>query len=453
MTNCRPASIPARWAALVLLAALAALCVRLVWIDERLREPPRRSGWRAHARLDAPLSKVAWLHDEQLYYLSTAVNALEGRGFFPDYNQVRDGIFVPPPLQSILILLVFRAAGGLVEPSTLLALQALAASLMVVLAAELGRRLASPAAGLACAFLTALHPDFVQWSGYLLTESNYLAGFSLLALLLARWAEAPTLARAVGAALVLGLLNLERPNAFWLPPLLALLALAFIGARRGLPAAAVFLLVPLTVLLPWRQRNVAVYGEPIWVSSNMGVYMYLANSPELDVLVTPHMDGANRGRRLLSAGIEARFRNPENGRLRVTYYQYSQAYSAAFRSYVRARPLHFARNYAAKLVAQFWLVPDSPPVCSRFGIPPAAYKGAQRVIVLLGLAGLAATLGWSPNRAAVACASLFGYFTLAGGLAGTDVAGRYTIVLRFLLVVFLATGLASGAARWRVARP
>jgi lipopolysaccharide biosynthesis glycosyltransferase len=452
----RPTPSPARrgrvWSTLVLAAALAGLFVRLGWIDQRLREAPRRGGWREKARLEEPLSRAPWLHDEQLYYLSTAVNAYRGRGFLPDYNRVRDGVYVPPPLLSALILLVFEAAGGLVEPATLLGLQACAAALMVVLVGELGRRLSSPAAGIGCAFLVALHPDFILWTAYLLTESTYLCGFVLFALLLTRWAEAPTLRRAAGVAIVLGLMNLLRPNALWLPPALALFALARLGARRGLAAAATFLLLPFLVLVPWRQRNVATYGEPIWVSSNMGVYMYIANNPRLDVAQTPYMDEANRGRRLLLPRIETRLRHP-NGRLRVTYYAYSQAYLSAFRAYLKQSPLHFARNYALKMAAQLWFVPTSEPVPALMGIPPRTYALAQRLLVALGLAGILVMLWPRARPASAACALLFAYFAAAGALAGVDRAARYTVVLRLLLIVFAAAGVgrvvARGRALWR----
>ncbi len=433
----------ARWIAGVALAAGLGLFLRMAWIDERLSEAPRRGGWRAQVRLDPPLSKGPWLHDEQLYYLSTAVNQFQGRGFRPDYNRVRDGIFVPPPMQSFLILTVFRMAGGLVEPVTLLALQALLATLMVALVAHLARRLASPAAGLVCAFLVALHPDFVLWSGYLLTESNYLAGLCLLAVLLARWSDVPTLARGLPAAVVLGLLNLERPNAIWLALPLAFFALIRLGARRGMAPAILFMLVPMVVMLPWRQRNLKVYNEPIWSSSNVGIYLYIANNPRLDALATPYMDEANRGRRLLLPEIETRLRAPD-GRLRVTYYRYSKEYTAAFLSYVREQPLHFLRNYLVKAAAQFWLVPDSRPVSDLFRIPIPAYRAVQRALILLGLCGLVVTLFLRPSPAAWSCALLLGYFAAAGGLAGLDLSCRYTLVVRFLLIVFFSTGLAIG---------
>jgi lipopolysaccharide biosynthesis glycosyltransferase len=443
---------PRLWSALVLAAAVAGLFFRLAWIDQRLREVPRRGGWRGRTSLEEPLSRAPWLHDEQLYYLSTAVNAYRGRGFLPDYNRVRDGVYVPPPLLSALILIVFRLAGSLVEPATLLGLQACAAALMIVLVAELGRRLASPAAGVACAFLAALYPDFILWTGYLLTESTYLCAFVLLALLLTRWAQAPTIRRAMGAAILLGFMNLLRPNALWLPPILALFAVAVLGRRRGLAAAATFLLVPLAVLVPWRQRNVATYGEPIWVSSNMGVYMYVANNPRLDILDTPYMDEANRGRRLLLPRIERRLRQPD-GRLRVTYYAYSQAYLGAFRGYLKDHPMHFARNYALKMAAQFWLVPTSEPLAALLRIPPRAYALAQRLLVGLGLMGFLLLLRPRPSPAMAVCALLFVYFAAAGALAGVDRAARYTVVLRLLLIVFAAAGVARLAERWRAASP
>lgn len=443
----RPAA-SAQWVALILVAAMAGVLARLAWIEERLGETPRKSGWRAQARLEPPLSGVAWLHDEQLYYLSTAVNQFQGRGFFPDYNRIRDGLFVPPPLQSFLILSVFRIAGRVVAPYSLLALQALAAGFMVFVIAETVRRLSTPGAGLVAAVLAALHPDLVLWSGYLLTESNYLVGLSILVLALVIWAERPSTAAAFGAALVLGLLNLERANALGLGPLLAFFAVRRLGFRRGWVTALVFLLVPMAVLLPWRQRNLRVYGEPIWVSSNLGVFLYIANSPALDARATPFMDEANRGGRLRSPEIEARLR-ARDGRLRVTYYRYSEAYGKAFRESVRRDPLHFARNYVIKAAVQFWAVPESRPVSELAGLPLRDYKTAQRLLIILGFAGLAAALALRPSHGLKVCVVLFAYFAAAGGVVGTDLAGRYGVVPRLLLMIFFTAGLGCLLARPR----
>jgi len=437
---------PAPILGLVLLAAVVGLALRLAYGDVRMQEPPaRRGGWRSRASIEAPLSRVAWLHDEQLYYLSTAVNAFRGRGFVPDYNTVQDGVYVPPPMQSLFILSVFRAAGRLVEPFTLLAIQAVIAAGMVILAAAIGRHVVSWPAGVAFAFFVAVFPDFVYWTGYLFTESNYLAALALLVLLLVLWAEAPRTGLAVAASLCLGLLNLQRANTLLLGPTLAVFALAALR-RRGLTAALAFLLVPVLVLVPWLARNLRLYGEPIWVSSNAGVHLYLANHPGLDPRATPYLEQIMARGEGLVPPLERRLRNPD-GKLRVTYYAYSRRYAAKVREYVLQEPLHFARNLVIKFANQFVLVQSGPRAAWPIFNSEAAYRALHRVVLAGGLLGLAVTLLRRPSVAVALCAVMFAYFAATGALSILVEDGRYNVTLKFFLLLFLATGAASALRR------
>jgi hypothetical protein len=115
---------------------------------------------------------------------------------------------------------------------TSLAVQAVIAVMMVVLAAAIGRSVVAWTAGVACAFLVAVFPDFVYWSAYLfLTESNYLAAVALLVLLLIRWAEAPRPGLAVAAAPASGSCTCSERTPSFLGPMLALLARATLRGR------------------------------------------------------------------------------------------------------------------------------------------------------------------------------------------------------------------------------
>jgi 4-amino-4-deoxy-L-arabinose transferase-like glycosyltransferase len=437
-----PTPTPAVVLGLVLGAATLGFVLRLAYIDTRMQDTPsRRGGWRSRASIEAPLSRVAWLHDEQLYYLSTAVNAFRGRGFLPDYNTVQDGVYVPPPMQSLFVLSVFRAAGRLVEPFTLLAIQAVIATVMVVLAAAIGRSLLSWTAGVAFAFLVAVFPDFVYWSAYIFTESNYLAALALLVLLLIRWAETPRTGLAVAASLCLGLVDLQRANTLLLGPILAVFALATLR-RRGFGSAVAFLLVPVLVLVPWLVRNLEVYGEPIWVSSNAGIHLYLANHPGLDPRQTPYLEQIVARGEGLVAGLERRLRDP-GGRLRVTYYRYSRSYAAQFREYALGQPIHFARNVAIKFVNQFALVQDVPRTAWPVFNSELAYRILHRFVLVGGLLGLVITLRRRPSRPVALCAVTFAYFAAMGGLSILVEDGRYNVTLKFFLLLFLATGMAA----------
>lgn len=239
---------------LLLLAFVLGLGLRLSWVAQRLAERPRERYWHAKVQLEPKLASLRWGSDEYLVYVSTAVNAFRGRGFVPDYNHAADGVVVYPPLQSLLVLAVFAAAGDVVSPRTLLVAQAALGALIVPLGAALGRRLVSPAAGIVLAFLLAVHPSFVFWTAYLMTESNYLLGLMVLLYLLGRWAEGLELRWAVAVGVCLGALHLLRVNGLYLGPALAVFALAAAG-RRALRSAVAILVVPFLLVLPWSVRN------------------------------------------------------------------------------------------------------------------------------------------------------------------------------------------------------
>ena len=59
-------------------------------------------------------------------------------------------------------------------------IQILLSGFTIILFGLIGRQLRSRLAGLIAAFSAALYPGFVHWSGYLMSESNYLLGLTLL---------------------------------------------------------------------------------------------------------------------------------------------------------------------------------------------------------------------------------------------------------------------------------
>lgn len=432
------------WAALLAIAILG-VALRTAFIDVRMAEPPpRRGGWRSKVQIEAPLSKVAWYHDEQLYYLSTALNSFKGRGFFPDYNTIRDGIYVPPPGQSFFILGVFTLAGKVVEPSVLLKLQAGIAGIMIVLGGLLCRRLVSPLAGLVAAFLLAVHPDFIYQSAFLMTESNYLFELVLFLYLVTRAVETGSTRWTLFAALSLGILHLQRINAA--PAGLAIAAAWLIYTRgKGWRNALLLAAVPFLVLLPWLARNLAIYGEPIWVNSNAGIHLYLANNPKLDAAKDPYIEN-QRGS--LIPEIEAQLHD-ESGRLKVTYYEYSRIYQQKMWEYVRAQPLHFLRNCAYKFVNQFTEVQTVPRVAWLRWNSEATYTAIQRVVLVLGLAGLLAfvRLRFSPQGAVTVL--MFLVFSATGTMSILSTDGRYGVHLKLFLSLFIALGLGALVARLR----
>lgn len=426
-------------AALLLLAFALGLYLRLAWVKERAAQPPVEKSWQARLVWSPPYSTFRWLHDEYLYYVSTAVNAFNGQGLVPDYNRARDGIFVPPPGQALFMLALFEPAGRLLHPYWLLVAQAAIGAALVFPAAAVARRMASSAAAMAMAVAVAIHPDFVFWCGYLMTESNYLVGLGVVLWLLCRWQEQPTDARALLAALGLGLLHLQRMNGMLLGPALALYALGRLG-RRGWRPALMFALVPYLVLTPWLARNLHRYGEPIWVSSNAGVHFHFANHLELDPRRTPYLEQVvARDPPPLVPAIEQAYRGPD-GRLKATYYRYSKAYMAVARDYVRHHPLHFLRNLAIKFVNQFWLVQDGGRVAVAAFRSPLAYRLLHAAVLGGGVAGAVALLLRRRGPALCLVLTVFLFYAGMGSLSILATDGRYSLNLTYFLLLLATAG-------------
>ncbi len=142
----------------------------------------------------------------------------------------------------------------------------------------LGRREAAAAALLASAWPATLFLEEVPVGAALGVFLNALALD-----LLARWRARPTPGRLLGAGAALGFGVLGRPNVALFPLLLPvwLRRLAPAGARgRGTARLAGLLLagVGLPLLLSLG-RNLAVLGEPVLATTNMGVNLHLCNNP------------------------------------------------------------------------------------------------------------------------------------------------------------------------------
>jgi hypothetical protein len=300
----------------------------------------------------------------------------------------------------------------------------------------------SPLSGLIAALVFAVHPDFIFHSGYLMTENNYLFILMVFLTLLTRAIEHSSEATTALAALCLGALHLQRINA---APAGLILAAAWLILSRGRAWRHALLLgaIPFLVLVPWLLRNLAVYNEPIWVNSNAGVHLWLANHPKLDAALTPYIED-QRG--ALIPEIEAALHD-QNGRLKVTYYEYSRIYEKKMWEYARAQPLHFLRNCAIKFVNQFTKVQTTPRAGWLRWNSEENYTRIQRAVLFLGLIGLGAFLVFDRRPAGLAVVLMFLVFAATGSISILSMDGRYGVHLKLFLVLFLSLGAGSVVRR------
>lgn len=163
--------------------------------------------------------------------------------------------------------------------------QAVLGVLAVVLTGILGRRLASPAAGVVAAAIVAVYPNLVLHTATLLSETLSIAvllGF-LVALVppgAGRWPGALDTRRTVAAGVLFGALLLVRPVAAGVVGAAVVAWLvAGEGWRRTAVRTAVVVGVGLLCLAPWTVRNLVRMDAFVPLSTNTGDNLCIGHAP------------------------------------------------------------------------------------------------------------------------------------------------------------------------------
>ena len=228
--------------------------------------------------------------------------------------------FRPPGYPWFLAAIYALAGPSYLWPRVLQMLLGLASCLLLH---RLARRTYGRLTALFAAALAAVYWLFIFFEGELMAVG--LLVFLLLATLTlaARWSDALTLRCALGTGVLLGATALVRPNAAALVPVLVLWA-AWLARRRGGPSAwrgKTFLRPTLGFLaafalttLPATLRNWAVAEDPVWITSNAGVNLFVGTHLDSDghsagVRELGEISGLERGwdsfdYPLIAAGVE-----------------------------------------------------------------------------------------------------------------------------------------------------
>ena len=215
-------------------------------------------------------------------YDTVAWNLARGSGFSLDSaGGPYPTAFVPPVLPWITSLL-YRAVGHQYFAAVLL--QCVAGALVPLLLAALGGSLFGSTVGRWSAWLAAIHPLLVFFSGYLLTESIFCTTLLLALLLSVDWVRTPLAGRALGTGMAWGVAALTRPTALPLPLLVALWAWRPLGLTiggRGRLRHLVLLLLGLAVVVgPWTLRNAIALRAFVPVTTGAGGALMVANNPD-----------------------------------------------------------------------------------------------------------------------------------------------------------------------------
>ncbi|HTW94320.1 MAG TPA: glycosyltransferase family 39 protein, partial [Tepidisphaeraceae bacterium] len=201
---------------------------------------------------------------DQVEYLQTGQNLLSGKGL--EFTDPRFGQVVwayRTPGYPLLVaacgadLRVIRIVQAILDTSTVLAVYLLA------------RVWLAPGRSTLAAFLAAVNPFLIFYSGMILTETLFVAMLLWGILILVRGGKLYWL----GTALI-ALSILVRPSALLLPVLLAWLL-----KRPAWRPAIAGLVMTVAVLFPWALRNHICLGHWIWTSTNSGVTEYDGFNP------------------------------------------------------------------------------------------------------------------------------------------------------------------------------
>lgn len=346
-----------------------------------------------------------------------------------------------PPGTTFLHAALFAIFGIRYEP---IVAMNIALSLGIVwVTARLAARFWGQKAAVLSALILAVWPTLVMYPTILASELPFLF-LTLLALDIWSQSRRGFTSRGLMAGLVLGLAALVRPQALLLP---LVYAAGLLLTTRGSPRAlidqlrciAVAGVVMALVIAPWTWRNFQLYGEPVLISSNGGVTLWIGNSPGTD----------GRFRDL----PDEYYRLPENERARVL--------GQEARNYIFQDPAGFAVRAVKKLLYLYtnesvgvgW---NSPGIRQAFGEAWELRLKRLTQVTWAMICVLAAAGIWSALRSTGVAKTLLSpimlcilYFTAIHMIVVSQ--ERYHLAFAGQWAIFAALGVAQLTA-WRQSR-
>jgi hypothetical protein len=225
--------------------------------------------------------QVPSLGDASAYHL-LAEHLAHGGGYIRPFDDLLLHLQRPtaeyPPLFPVLLSLPARLGAHSVDQQRVFL--AFVGAATVTLVGLLGRRVASPAAGLIAAALAAVYPMLFLTEATLMAESLYVALVTLVLLGAYRAYDDPKPARFVALGIAIGLATLTRAEGILLGVVVVVPLVAFL---RGLPTreralrAATALGIAVVVIAPWTIRNAVKFHTFVPVSNNAGTLVDGAN--------------------------------------------------------------------------------------------------------------------------------------------------------------------------------
>lgn len=283
--------------------------------------------------------------------------------------EIRTTPYFRPPLVVFWMAGLFRVLGH--DHVAARVLQILLGSLSCVLTYWLGRRLFGNACGAIAGVLASVYWMLVYFDTEYREVSFLVFLYVAMLLALLRYRDAPSARRAWPVGLTWGLAILAKPNGLLLMPILVawmwFVARASIGPRRPALHALLMVLVAGACIAPVTLRNWIAADDPVLVSSNGGINLFIGNNPNTNGTQVslpkeiPAFDSAYDYPRIVH-WIEER-----EGRS-LKHSEASAWFSRQAVDYIRQEPLATLRMYLRKLAA-FWtaveIVSEKDLVASR----------------------------------------------------------------------------------------
>jgi 4-amino-4-deoxy-L-arabinose transferase-like glycosyltransferase len=157
---------------------------------------------------------------------------------------------------------------------------------LIVVCARLAARFWGSRIATLTALTLALWPTLVMYPTILASELPFLF-LTLLSLDVWSNENVRPFRKGLGVGLLLGFAALVRPQALLLPLLFAFCAAASAGMAWGTIRSQLQLLISVGVVMavviaPWTWRNYQLYGEPVLISTNGGITLWMGNTPGTD---------------------------------------------------------------------------------------------------------------------------------------------------------------------------
>lgn len=199
--------------------------------------------------------------------------------------EIGEHAYFRPPGYPLLLAASYRLSGGSYHAPRFLQMALVLANLALIM--SLMREFASRRATKLAMVLTAVFPVSIYFDGELLAVSSLASAILLAIWLMRRWLHQPTTAKAMLAGAGLGCVCLLRPNFLLIVP--AWLIILFWSRRRQPWGDQLRLVSPWLVCLglmiaPVTLRNYIKANDPVLITSNAGINLYIGNHHESDGL-------------------------------------------------------------------------------------------------------------------------------------------------------------------------